>query len=344
MMRRRYSILVLALVLVVAATTGVATAAASPENPCGGTDGTTAVFYLDTDERIDGDQSYYPGTTVTMYVCQDGEAQQYPTAWGGFDANAVDGVSVESERENSIVLTLEAGTEPVDPKAGVENRPDITGTTIQIQTGYRAESSVADRTMRFPSEEASGEFEKAERSWLRSIDTVRTNSTVLSNVSSDATNSSAVQSAIAALNGSELSQRTTDLQRSVIPAARSGDGQAVATIVEESNSTAADARTAARESLRSYIEAAEQRRSAAVMRVRLFVGGGLVGGLLVGAVAGYALSRRTLSKIEIDRGVSTATQYSPKQVALPLVLGILALLAGIAVGALQWPTLFEVIL
>jgi len=343
MMRRRYSIFVLVLVLVVAVTSGVATAAASPQTPCDGTDGTEARLFLDTNERIDGDQAYYPGTTVTMYVCQSGDKQPYPTAWG-FDEGAVDGISIESEREYSIVFTLQGNVDSVTPTAGVENRPDIAEATIAVQTGYRAESSITGETLRFPSDEASGEFEEAEGDWLGSIDSVRTNSTVLSNVSSDATNSSEVRSAIAALNDSGLPQRTTALQRSVIPAAQSGDGQAVATIVEESNATAADARSAARESLRSYIETAEQRQSAAVMQVRLFVGGGLVGGLLVGAVAGYALSRRTLSKIEIDRGVSTATQYSPKQVALPLVLGVLALLAGIAVGALQWPTLFEVIL
>ncbi|MFD1524894.1 hypothetical protein [Halolamina salina] len=330
-------------VLVVAATAGVATAAASPDAPCQGTSGTEARLFLDTGEPIEGDQAYYPGTTVTMYVCQDGDKQQYPAAWG-FDASAVDGISIESEREYSIVFTLGGTVESVTPTAGVENRPDITGPTIRVQTGYRADSSIADRTIRFPSGDASTEFRRAEDDWQASIDRVENASVALTNVSADATNSSAVRSALATLNDSDLSATTTALQRSVIPAARSGDGAAVATVVAESNDTTAAVRADARESLQSYLETVEQRRSAAVLRVRLFVGGGLVGGLLVGAVGGYALSRRTLSKIERDRGVSTATQYSPKQVALPLILGVLALVAGVAVGALQWPTLFEVIL
>lgn len=342
MMDRRYTTLVLVCLLALAATPGVATAAASPEDPCGGTDGTEARLFLDTNEQIDRSQQYYPGTTVTMYVCQDGERQKYPAAWG-FNPDAVDGISVVNEREYSIVFTLEGGVESVTPTAGVENRPDIVPETVPIQIGYRAESSITGDTVRFPSESASSEFSSAEGDWRESIEQMRNASETLANVDSES-NLSATAEPISTLNESTLSQEATELQRSAIPAARAGDGGAAAMIVTESSNATAEAKANARDSLRSYIDTVRERRRAAVRSVRLFVGGGLAGGLVVGAVAGYALSRRTLSKIERDRGVSTATQYSPKQVALPLVLGVLALLIGLAVGALNWPTFFEVIL
>lgn len=312
---------------------GVAAGAASPDSPCAGVGDNRLVAYYDTDERV-GDATVYPGTTLTLYVCSGDDPEPYGVAWG-FDAGAVQGIEVESEREASIVVSVTANGDSITPAEAVTQKANLEGPEIGVQRGYSTTTTVDGEsvTLQFGSQ--------------ADLDAFRDANATFETQATRATNASGTLAAAAeggnALETDPSDQLTTieetnlttagqRLERATYAAAETGDAVDARTVIEGVANERSAARETTQENLQAYLGALERREGNAATTVLLVLVGTLIGGLVVGGGTGYLLARRTLSRVEIDRGVSTATQYSLKQIAVPLAIGVLALAAA-AVGA-----------
>ncbi|QZP39466.1 hypothetical protein [Halobaculum magnesiiphilum] len=312
---------------------GVVAGAANPDSPCAGVADNRLVAYYDTDDRV-GDATVYPGTTLTLYVCSGDEPEPYDTAWG-FDAGEAQGIESVTERDSSVVVTVAAGVDGIDPASAVTQKSDLSGPTIGVQNGYSATTTVDGEpvTLQFASQSDLETY----RSANEAFETRRSEATNASEtLAAAAENGSALETdpedQLATVEEANLTTAGQRLERATFAAAEAGDAQDARTVIDAVETKRSATQATTRENLNAYLSALERRGGNAAMTVRLVLGGALVGGLVVGAGVGYLLARRTLEKIEIDRGVSTATQYSPKQIAVPLALGVVALVVA-AVGA-----------
>lgn len=314
---------------------GVVAGAANPDAPCAGIGDNQLVAYYDTDDRV-GDATVYPGTTLTLYVCSGDEPEQYDVAWD-FDASDVGGIELEAERDRSVVVRVTATADSVEPAQAVpeEQRPDLAGPAIAIQRGYTTTTTVDGEsvTLQFGSQRDLEAYRNANEAF----ETRRTDATNASEALAAATeNGSALdtnpEEQLATIDEANLTTAGQRLERATFAAAEAGDAEDARTVIDAVETKRSATQDTTRDNLEAYQEALKDREGDAAMTVRLVLGGALVGGLIVGGGVGYLLARRTLKKIEIDRGVSTATQYSPKQIAVPLAIGVVAL-AVAAVGA-----------
>ncbi|SHG92979.1 hypothetical protein [Halobaculum gomorrense] len=335
-MARTRTTLALTAILVAAALAvgpGGAAAAATPDAPCAGVDGNRLVAYYDTDDRV-GDATVYAETTLTLYVCSSGEPEPYDVAWG-FDAGAVQGLEIRAEREASVVVRVTAAADSVAPAEAVTQKADLGGPTIAVQRGYSIATTVdgTSVTLQFGSQADLDAYRTANDAFASQRTRIATATGTLAAAAANGTVLATDPGAqVAVLNETNLTTAGRRLERAAFAAAAAGDAGDARTVIEGVENERSAARSAARSDLETYLEALEARGQGAATTVRLVLGGALVGGLVVGGGVGYLLARRTLAKVEIDRGVSTATQYSPKQIAVPLAIGAVALLAA-AVGA-----------
>lgn len=94
----------------------------------------------------------------------------------------------------------------------------------------------------------------------------------------------------------------------------------------------------------AYHETVEHEQSDARSTVQLFVGGSLVGGLVVGLVAGTAVPLLAARRVEQKMKLSRNVNYDRKSVLVPMVIGLLLAIVGVAVLTLLGSTqLLEVI-
>jgi len=335
---------VVAVALALAVGPGVAAGAASPDAPCAGVGDNRLVAYYDTDERV-GDATVYPGTTLTLYVCSSDDPEPYGVAWG-FDAGTVEGIEVESEREASIVVSVTAGGDSITPAEAVTQKANLEGPQIEVQRGYSTTTTVDGEsvTLQFESQSDLDEFRDANATFETKVRRMTNASETLA----AAENGSAVETdpadQLATIEEANLTTAGQELEGSTFAAAEAGDAADARTVIEGVSNERSAAQETTKQNLNAYIEALEKREGNAVQTVLLVLVGTLIGGLVVGGGTGYLLARRTLSKVEIDRGVSTATQYSLKQIAIPLAIGVLALVVAAVGAVLRGGDLLTVIL
>ncbi|MHC3438630.1 hypothetical protein ACYJ1Y_11150 [Natrialbaceae archaeon A-gly3] len=93
----------------------------------------------------------------------------------------------------------------------------------------------------------------------------------------------------------------------------------------------------------AYHETIKHEQSDARSTVQLFVGGPLVGGLVVGLVAGTAVPLLAARRVEQKMKLSRNVNYDRKSVLVPMVIGLLLAIVGVAVLILTEPELLEVI-
>lgn len=331
--RTSVTLVVTVLAVTLAVGPGVAAGAASPDAPCAGVGDNRLVAYYDTDERV-GDATVYPETTLTLYVCSNDDPEPYEVAWG-FDTSAVQGVEVEAEREASVVVSVTADGDSIAPAEAVTQKASLEGPELSVQKGHSAKTTVDGEsvTLQFGSETDLSEYEDANATF----ETQRTDVTDASGtLAAAAENETALETdpadQLTTIEETNLTTAGQRLERATFAAADAGDAADARTVIEGVANERSAARSTAAAELNTYLEALKERERNAAETVLLVLGGTLVGGLAVGGGTGYLLARRTLSKVEIDRGVSTATQYSLKQIAVPLAIGAVAL-AVAAVGA-----------
>ncbi|MFC6784431.1 hypothetical protein ACFQFH_02620 [Halobaculum halobium] len=347
MTRTRTGVALTVALLAVALAVGPAgaAAAASPNAPCAGVDDNRLVAYYDTDDRV-GDATVYPETTLTLYVCSSGEPEPYDVAWG-FDAGAVQGIDVQTEREESVVVRATADADSVALADAVTQKADLGGPTIGIQQGYATTTTVDGEpvTLQFGSQSDLEAYRNANETFETRRSAMRNASAALAAAAED-DNALETDPAdrLATIEEANLTTAGQQLERATFAAAESGDAEDARTVIDGVRTSRSATRETTRENLQAYLVALEQRGERAANTVRLVLVGSLVGGLVVGGGLGYFLARRTLEKIEIDRGVSTATQYSPKQIAVPLAVGAVALLTAAAGAVLGGGDLLAVIL
>ena len=332
----------LTVLLVVAAFVPIsASAAQSPETPepCVGIEGPQLVAFFETGEPLD-DGMLYPGTMLTLYVCEDGGAESYGAAWQ-FDESAVPGLRILENTDTHLVVSVTNRSEATNPASAVEQKPEIKGPKIRIQTGHTATQRINETavTLRFASQADRNAFNRSATQFRSNASAAAEASANLSARKGEAllTDPSEPLSTVKSADGSHL-------ERTAFEASAVTGVKAVAETVQLVDNREAAVQASVREDLQAYLSTLEAREQEAVNTVRLTLGGTLFGGLVVGGALGYWLSRRTLRKVEADRGVSTATQYSWKHIGLPLTIGALVLVATLIVLTLHWGTLFEVVL
>lgn len=340
------AVTVLLLATALAVGPGGVAAAANPDAPCSGVDDNRLVAYYDTDDRV-ADATVYPETTLTLYVCSSGEPEPYDVAWG-FDADAVQGIElVTDNRDASVVVRVTDAANSIAPAEAVTQKADLAGPTIGVQQGYTTTTTVDGEqvTLQFGSEEDLSEYQTANDAFASQRTRI---TSATGTLAAAADNGSALSTdpatQLAVLNETNLTTAGQDLERTTFAAAAAGDAGDARVVIEGVSNERTAARDAAQSDLEKYLDALRERGASAATTVRLVLGGALIGGLVVGGGIGYLLARRTLAKVEIDRGVSTATQYSPKQIAVPLAIGVVALLAAAAGAVLGGGDLLTVIL
>lgn len=314
-------------VVVCALAAGPAAAAATPAAPCSGTSGTTAAAYFTSGDRLPGRVDLYPGTRVTLYVCTDGAPEAYGPAWG-YDAGSVDGVEVGAERDASVVLRVTNGSDEADLAAGVTKKSDLSGPTVTVRRGTVVDATVADESvsLRFASADEARQFEDAVAGFRNATGATERAAGTLPAASNGTAlvGNDSVYAALAVLGDGNVTAAGADLDRTAFAAAAAGDVSDARRVVVASDARSEAVRADAREDLEQY----RGELTTLAGTARLAFGGALVVGALVGVGAGYLLARRTLSRVEADRSVSTATEYSWTHVAVPLGVGA----AGFAVG------------
>ncbi|QZX99087.1 hypothetical protein [Halobaculum rubrum] len=335
-MARTYTTVALAVAIVASALAvgpGVAAGAAAPDAPCSGVGDSRLVAYDDTDERV-GDATVYPGTTLTLYVCSSDDPEEYDTAWR-FDAADVAGIELVTTRESSVVVSVTAAADSISPATAVELKENLAGPEIGIQRGYSTTATVDGESVRLQFgtqsdldayRDANATFETRRSNMLNASGTLAAAAEDGNALGTDPADQ------LATIREANLTTAGQQLERATFAAAVAGDADDARTVIEGVENERSASRDTAKSDLKQYLEVLNDREDSAAMTVLIVLGGTLLGGLVVGGGVGYLLARRTLSKVEIDRGVSTATQYSLKQIAVPLAIGALALVVA-AVGA-----------
>lgn len=341
------TLLALTVFVVAAAFVPIAAGAAqspdTPDEPCAGIEETQLLAFFETGERFE-DATLYPGTVLTLYVCEDGGAESYETAWQ-FDESEVPGLRVLNSSDTHLVVSVTNRSETVRPASAVQQKPEITGPTIRIQTGYTTTERINGETvtLRFASETDRDAFNRSAARFRLNASAAEKASSNLSAREGDSLLSDPSEP-LTTIESADVGAAGSNLERRAFEASAVTGVETVARTVHLTADKEAELKASVRDDLRAYVSALEAREQEAANTVRLAFGVALFGGLAVGTALGYWLSRRTLRKIEADRGISTATEYSLKHISLPLTIGALALVVTVIVLVLRGSALFEVVL
>jgi hypothetical protein len=93
------------------------------------------------------------------------------------------------------------------------------------------------------------------------------------------------------------------------------------------------AKQRAKQSLRAYKLAVTQKRAANASPVKTRFGGGLLGGILIGAAIGTIIPLREARNVEEQLKLSRNVSYNRRAALLPIIIGIVLVVGGIALLA-----------
>ncbi|WP_435143370.1 hypothetical protein [Halobaculum sp. P14] len=305
-----------------------AAGAVTVAEPCAGVNQDSVVAYLDTGDRLSQSASLYPGTELTVYVCDSGTPETY-SAW---ELQNNPGFAITEERRLSAVVTVQPADGPVRLGRALRFKDALPGGRYTVVTGARADSAVGNRTLSFPSGAAKTQFVQDEAAFVEANDRVMDAAeTLQARAKNGSLGASKPNESLTTLQSVSLNASAAAAQQSAFAATRAGDTADAGEVIAAVERQNADAHKSARSALQAYLGALQETRRGAARLVRLVAVGALLVGAAVGGGAGYWLARRELSKTEFDRGVSRTSQFSPKQIAVPVGLGVVALIVGAAV-------------
>lgn len=316
-----------------------------PTVDCSEAEGTSVVAKYETGRKLTDGTTLYPGTTLTLFLCADSEPSEFPAAWGLEDSPAY---RILDNGTHWVQITVvESETKSVSLPNRIERR-DPSGPSFRVATSsvvqWQDRDNETTAALRFESPadqkaftRAAADYADAARQFDDSLDAVQTDRESV-NLSAEA-----APNLTTALDNFE---RTAGVvQRTSFEASAVGDQRAAAAVVEGSESDVSVAHERARERFIKHLAAVESARAGATRFARFLFGGTLLGGLVVGLVGGAFWSRRTVREVEYDKNFDSNSRLSLTDFTLPLVLGGLTLVVGVAVGGLLGgETLLEVIL
>lgn len=292
---------------------------------------------------ITGETVLYPGTTLSLALCRaDGDVVR--TRGGqGWDLAAHPAIETTTDRSTHWRVEIASNNETVEIRKLVKNKSVARGVTVRVQTGLAYQSAVTNDTLVFGDRERRNRVKRAESGFLDADAAVSDNATALNETRRALADGGPVEverieranETLANLTHARESMRqrriktTQHLYNSTVAGtARTGNALAVIEAVDQR-----DERTSgeAREILRSYREAVEKRTAALEGAVILNVLLGLVGGGLLGLVAGAVPPYRAAREYEDFRATTSDASYDRSVVTYPVTAGVVLALVGLAV-------------
>ncbi|APW97330.1 hypothetical protein CHINAEXTREME_05885 [Halobiforma lacisalsi AJ5] len=324
--------------------------AAAVEDPCEGyeADERTVVAVVDgDDEAEDKEVTLHAGSTFDLVYCEGDE----PATGEWLDTSDTTGFEADRDAGTvdgsyGITVTAPDGTE-TDRVAfpeyvetdEFEDRPD--GVEVVIATSEYATNETFEGVDWVAG--ADGQYHFHERNYVTASENLTAaiaelNETITAIEDDGEFDRDDLEQANETLR--ELENRHEDMidnETKLIDHLRSetADGNATGTFaaIEAIETERADRETALEAATENYGTAVEEKRAEPQSTVRLSLLGSLAGGLVVGTVAGAAVpliaARRVEEKMKLSRDVS----YDRKAALLPMLIGLLLAVAGIAVFA-----------
>ncbi|SFC14911.1 hypothetical protein SAMN05444422_10518 [Halobiforma haloterrestris] len=345
--RTRASILIV-LAVVTVGIVAFGGSAAAIEDPCEGyeADERTVVAVVDGDDEPEAEEvTLHAGSTFDLVYCEGDEPAT------GEWLNTSDTTGFEADRDAGtvdgsygITVTATDGTE-TDRVAfpdyvetdEFEDRPD--GVEVGVATSEYATNGTLEGVDWIAG--ADGQYSLHERNYVTASENLTAaidelNETIAAIEDDDEFDRDDLEEANETLH--ELQKRhgyMIDNETKLIDHLRNEttDGNATGTFaaIEAIETERADREAALEAATENYRTAVEAERAEPRSTVRLFLFGSLAGGLVVGTVAGAAVpliaARRVEEKMKLSRDVS----YDRKAALLPVLVGLLLAIAGIAV-------------
>lgn len=294
---------------------------------------------------LDGETNLYPGTTLRLALCKDGELK--PTRGSEWSLRSSPGLEVLDRTDATVTVRVTDATDRVDVPALVEGKQDLDGVAVAVQRAPTAESELVEDAIAFESDGAASEYAETERAYLASLSNLsaaadRLNESAAALESGEGDPEAVTEEVLPALNQSRESvgQQRAELETQLYETAwRSGDDRTALRALSAAQARQREAEAEVERAMSGYLaelEAAEQRaRSEALVNL----GGAALAGLLVGAVPGWWLTASRLEDIRFDRQVNASVSAGPGVLARAggLALAALALTAGalVALGGLE---------
>lgn len=337
-MNRRTTFLVVLMVALVGATAlGAGTGIADEgDEYCEDVDSQTVVgVFMDDVVTGDYETEVYTNSTFELAYCDENhelEDDDWLDDGDGYEADNDDGIyTIDITATSGEIAFADDLSEEVIPAPG-----EVTGLTVTV-TSPSADSEELD---------ASDAFAEAEDDVGAALDELEDVTETL-NASDETIDFEATENTLNELeNATErMIEAENEFVAEMVHETRNGTASAPFETLRGIETDRSDRNERTDDTLAAYTEAIEQERTDTRGDVRFWLFTPLVGGLLVGAVAGsvvpFVAARRIEDKMKLSRDVT----YDRKSVLIPAVVGLVLAMVGVVI--LLWQgeggTLLEVI-
>ncbi len=332
-MRRLKPLVVTLAVLAVSvtATTVAAQTGGPPLADCTGTQNDTVVVTDATGERVSDGDRLYPGTELSVVVCKSGERLERGEnqLWTLDNSSVYERVDSGTESVHLRVVETGAG-DTVSFGDAVSQNSRAVGPSVTVPAVHTARWNGSDGTytLQFASEGDAATFRTAAENYSTARQRVEETLDALPQNASAVDGTAVPGNVSAALT--RLGRASARLGEAGFAATATGDDQAAFEVADGAAATVTETQTAARDRLRMYRTAVDGRVASVASSVRLFFAGGAVGGLVIGAAVGGFYARRRREAIDFDQTYDSGSQRSLGDVLIPLAVGALLLVGGLA--------------
>ena len=332
---------VVAGVLVATSAVASATAAAGTTGACDGHENLTAVAVTPDGETITDEESLYPGTELSIVLCDDGLPVDTDD-WNLEDSHSYEIDDGESD-SHSVAIVLNA-TEPFTISEFGEADPENELTfSVPSPTIEAEDDSLFGTDLRLSDEAAAAELEQERSTFRETVRDIERTADELTNLTAELESDPDAETVSDQTETLQtLAQHQSDLHNSSADIERTLYNQAMSqTLAEPTVETMEELRdkqdavdddaNAAAADVRDSLEGVHQD---AQSTVRTHVGAGFAGGLLVGAILGAVLPWWKGKEVADFYEVSSRNEFSTDVLMWPWIAGAVLALAGL--GLLVW--------
>lgn len=280
---------------------------------------------------IEGSVALYPGTEIKLATCSNGSVQ-------GFDASQLeshDGYEVVANDGTETPTIRITGTEyPINFSNLLDSTASQGLTVTEPDATYH--SQILNRTMTFGTAENAKQFQQTEREYRRSVNAFENASAELGTLAKEV-DSSARLSAEATNSANETLARLSSAHEEMDANADSlrdgaflgqSDGAAVYVGAAIANNLTATTETGSAV-IENYRQAVATHRAAARSTILTYLGGPLLGGILVGAILGAVVPLKQARNVEEQLRLSRNVEYSPRVALIPILIGVVFVIGGL---------------
>lgn len=327
---------VLAATVVLAIALGSGVAGATGDGPiCNEVDDRVVVAeFVDGAPYDESGGDVYPGTQLELYLCNDGEIYDGNEGWldGG------DGFTKhETEKYGGYGYRVEVtGTVEFGEQVRFDNAD---GPTVSVREPVVYDSEIDGiGPLVFADEENRTDYETAEAAFLEArAAAAEPNDTVAALTaeieagerSGDDLRATADDVAMLDNHRSTLTERRTELEE--LLANDAIEGTVNGTPDDLAAISAAEREPRLAETRADYENAVDSAESRAVSKLRTYLGGAAVVGVLLGAIAGVAVPRRIARSVEEALVLDATADYDRNAALVPIGVGLVLAIVGIAV-------------